>query len=156
MQAAARAPSIVFLDELDGLVPARGASANPGAQIYASVVSTLLALLDGISDRGDVVVIGATNRCADCLIAAEPQAFTTNRCHHPDGCSHLAGIFNVNTYPLLWFLGHREGLGLVKGFHRAQQCLHMSLRVLLFIGLVVIARDLAVSRAFTKPETACT
>ena len=62
LQAAARAPSIVFLDELDGLVPARGASANPGTQIYASVVSTLLALLDGIADRGDVVIIGATNR----------------------------------------------------------------------------------------------
>ena len=62
LQAAAKAPSIVFLDELDGLVPARGASANPGTQIYASVVSTLLALLDGISDRGDVIIIGATNR----------------------------------------------------------------------------------------------
>lgn len=48
---AAQKPSIVFLDELDRLVPARGASANPGTQIYASVVSTLLALLDGISDR---------------------------------------------------------------------------------------------------------
>ena len=45
------------------MVPARGASANPGTQIYASVVSTLLALLDGISDRGDVIIIGATNRC---------------------------------------------------------------------------------------------
>ena len=43
-------------------MPARGASANPGIQIYASVVSTLLALLDGISDRGDVIIIGATNR----------------------------------------------------------------------------------------------
>ena len=62
LQAAAKAPSIVFLDELDGLVPARGASANPGTQIYASMVSTLLALLDGISDRGDVIIIGATNR----------------------------------------------------------------------------------------------
>ena len=62
LQAAARAPSIVFLDELDGLVPARSAGSDPGAQIYASVVSTLLALLDGVSDRGDVIVVGATNR----------------------------------------------------------------------------------------------
>lgn len=62
LQAAAKAPSIVFLDELDGLVPVRGANANPGTQIFASVVSTLLALLDGISDRGDVMIIGATNR----------------------------------------------------------------------------------------------
>ncbi len=62
LQAAAKAPSIVFLDELDGLVPARGANANPGTQIFASVVSTLLALMDGVSDRGDVIIIGATNR----------------------------------------------------------------------------------------------
>jgi hypothetical protein len=32
-------------------------------QIYASVVSTLLALMDGLADRGNVVVIAATNRC---------------------------------------------------------------------------------------------
>ena len=63
LQAAARAPSIVFLDELDGLVPARSAGSDPSAQIYASVVSTLLALMDGVSDRGDVIVVGATNRC---------------------------------------------------------------------------------------------
>ncbi|CAK0741288.1 hypothetical protein CVIRNUC_001313 [Coccomyxa viridis] len=61
-EAAARAPSIVFLDELDGLVPARSAGSDPSAQIYASVVSTLLALMDGVSDRGDVIVVGATNR----------------------------------------------------------------------------------------------
>ena len=32
-------------------------------QIYASIVSTLLALMDGVEGRGQVVVIGATNRC---------------------------------------------------------------------------------------------
>ena len=61
LQAAARAPSIVFLDEMDGVLPARSAGSDPGAQIYASVVSTLLALMDGMSDRGDVIVVGATN-----------------------------------------------------------------------------------------------
>ena len=53
----------MFLDELDGLAPARSAGSDPSAQIYASVVSTLLALMDGVSDRGDVIVVGATNRC---------------------------------------------------------------------------------------------
>lgn len=62
LQAAARAPSIVFLDELDGLAPARGAAADPGSQIHAAVVATLLALMDGLNGRGDVVIIGATNR----------------------------------------------------------------------------------------------
>lgn len=41
-----------------------GPRADLRPQIYASVVSTLLALMDGVADRGAVVVIGATNRCA--------------------------------------------------------------------------------------------
>lgn len=63
-QAAQRAPAIIFLDELDGLVPARGQRGGNGGgdQIYASVASTMLALMDGVADRGAVVVVGATNR----------------------------------------------------------------------------------------------
>ncbi|WIA11964.1 hypothetical protein OEZ85_012046 [Tetradesmus obliquus] len=60
--AAAAAPSIIFLDELDGLVPPRSVRASSSDQIFASVVSVLLALLDGLKDRGQVLVIGATNR----------------------------------------------------------------------------------------------
>ena len=62
IQAAAKAPSIIFLDELDGLVPSRAQQEGGSDQIYASVVSTMLALMDGIADRGAVVVLGATNR----------------------------------------------------------------------------------------------
>ena len=68
-QAARRAPSIIFLDELDGLVPARaksGGAGTGGDQIYASVAATMLALMDGVADRGAVVVVGATNRCVYC------------------------------------------------------------------------------------------
>lgn len=64
VQAAAQAPAIIFLDELDGLVPARSQASSGSDQIYASVVSTMLALMDGVADRGAVIVIGATNRCA--------------------------------------------------------------------------------------------
>jgi len=52
-------PSIIFFDEIDGLAPVRSAKQD---QIHASIVSTLLALMDGLDSRGQVVVIGATNR----------------------------------------------------------------------------------------------
>lgn len=52
-------PSIIFFDELDGLAPVRSSRQD---QVHASIVSTLLALMDGLNDRGDVIVIGATNR----------------------------------------------------------------------------------------------
>ncbi|KAI9592543.1 P-loop containing nucleoside triphosphate hydrolase protein, partial [Syncephalis fuscata] len=52
-------PSIIFFDEIDGLAPVRSSRQD---QIHASIVSTLLALMDGLDHRGQVVVIGATNR----------------------------------------------------------------------------------------------
>lgn len=52
-------PSIIFFDEIDGLAPVRSSKQD---QIHASIVSTLLALLDGLDDRGEIIVIGATNR----------------------------------------------------------------------------------------------
>ncbi|PWA92821.1 AAA+ ATPase domain-containing protein [Artemisia annua] len=52
-------PSIIFFDEIDGLAPVRTRRQD---QTHNSVVSTLLALLDGLKSRGSVVVIGATNR----------------------------------------------------------------------------------------------
>ncbi|KAL4580370.1 hypothetical protein LXL04_016561 [Taraxacum kok-saghyz] len=52
-------PSIIFFDEIDGLAPSRTRQQD---QTHNSVVSTLLALLDGLKSRGSVVVIGATNR----------------------------------------------------------------------------------------------
>ena len=52
-------PSIIFFDEIDGLAPVRSAKQD---QVHASIVSTLLALMDGLDARGQVVVIGATNR----------------------------------------------------------------------------------------------
>ncbi|KAI6033449.1 AAA-domain-containing protein [Pisolithus microcarpus] len=52
-------PSIIFFDEIDGLAPVRSSKQD---QIHASIVSTLLALMDGMDGRGQVIVIGATNR----------------------------------------------------------------------------------------------
>uniref|UniRef100_A0A8C7QF48 ATPase family AAA domain-containing protein 2 n=1 Tax=Oncorhynchus mykiss TaxID=8022 RepID=A0A8C7QF48_ONCMY len=52
-------PAIIFFDEIDGLAPVRSSRQD---QIHSSIVSTLLALMDGLDSRGEVVVIGATNR----------------------------------------------------------------------------------------------
>ncbi|XP_035747464.1 ATPase family AAA domain-containing protein 2 isoform X2 [Egretta garzetta] len=52
-------PSIIFFDEIDGLAPVRSSKQD---QIHSSIVSTLLALMDGLDNRGEIVVIGATNR----------------------------------------------------------------------------------------------
>ncbi|RKP38415.1 P-loop containing nucleoside triphosphate hydrolase protein, partial [Dimargaris cristalligena] len=58
-QARAWQPSIIFFDEIDGIAPVRSSKQD---QIHSSIVATLLALMDGLDTRGQVVVIGATNR----------------------------------------------------------------------------------------------
>ena len=59
MQAFQCRPSIIFFDEIDGLAPVRSSKQD---QIHSSIVSTLLALMDGLDSRGEIIVIGATNR----------------------------------------------------------------------------------------------
>jgi transitional endoplasmic reticulum ATPase len=54
------APSIIFLDEVDALVPKRGA--YMGTHATESVVSQLLTEISGLEELKDVVVIAATNR----------------------------------------------------------------------------------------------
>ncbi|MFC3172884.1 CDC48 family AAA ATPase [Novosphingobium bradum] len=55
------APCVVFIDEIDSLVPARGAGMGEPA-VTARVVNTILAEMDGLEELQSVVVIGATNR----------------------------------------------------------------------------------------------
>jgi len=55
------APCVIFIDEIDSLVPARGSEANE-PQVTARVVNTILAEMDGMEELNSVVVIGATNR----------------------------------------------------------------------------------------------
>ncbi|MCW2667807.1 MAG: putative microtubule-severing ATPase, partial [Frankiales bacterium] len=54
------APSLIFLDEVDALAPVRGGGTDGGTS--DRVVAALLTELDGIEQRSDVVVVGATNR----------------------------------------------------------------------------------------------
>jgi transitional endoplasmic reticulum ATPase len=55
------APTVIFIDELDSLVPARGGGLGE-PQVTERVVNTILAELDGLEELQSVVVIGATNR----------------------------------------------------------------------------------------------
>ncbi|KAK4987070.1 Ribosome biogenesis ATPase rix7 [Elasticomyces elasticus] len=59
MRARSSVPCIIFFDELDALVPRRNDSLSEAS---SRVVNTLLAELDGLSDRSGIYVIGATNR----------------------------------------------------------------------------------------------
>lgn len=53
------APSVIFIDELDSIAPKRD---DAGGELERRIVSQLLTLMDGITPRGRVVVIAATNR----------------------------------------------------------------------------------------------
>jgi transitional endoplasmic reticulum ATPase len=60
-RARAVAPCVLFIDEIDSLVPARG-SGQGEPQVTGRVVNTILAEMDGLEELQSVVVIGATNR----------------------------------------------------------------------------------------------
>ena len=55
------APCVIFIDEIDSLVPARGGGMGE-PQVTERVVNTILSEMDGLEELQSVVVIGATNR----------------------------------------------------------------------------------------------
>ncbi|MHC1628246.1 MAG: AAA family ATPase, partial [Candidatus Nezhaarchaeales archaeon] len=61
-EAEENAPSIIFIDEIDAIAPRRGEIVG---EVEKRVVAQLLALMDGLKSRGQVIVIGATNRIDD-------------------------------------------------------------------------------------------
>ena len=52
-------PSIIFIDEIDAITPKREEAYG---DVEKRVVAQMLALMDGLTDRGNVIVLGATNR----------------------------------------------------------------------------------------------
>ncbi|MFX0035306.1 MAG: CDC48 family AAA ATPase [Candidatus Hermodarchaeota archaeon] len=59
IEAEEKAPSIIFIDEIDAIAPKRETVTG---EVERRVVAQLLALMDGLHSRGKVIVIGATNR----------------------------------------------------------------------------------------------
>lgn len=88
-------PSIIFFDEIDGLAPVRSSKQE---QIHNSIVSTLLALMDGLDSRGQVVLIGATNRI-DAIDGAlrRPGRFDREFIFPLPGCEARAEILDIHT-----------------------------------------------------------
>jgi len=58
-EAEKNAPAIIFIDEIDSIAPKRD---KTNGELERRIVSMLLTLMDGLKGRGQVVVIGATNR----------------------------------------------------------------------------------------------
>jgi transitional endoplasmic reticulum ATPase len=58
-EAEKNSPAIIFVDEIDSIAPKRDKTSG---EVERRVVSQLLTLMDGLKSRGQVVVIGATNR----------------------------------------------------------------------------------------------
>ncbi|MEM1998877.1 MAG: CDC48 family AAA ATPase, partial [Archaeoglobaceae archaeon] len=58
-EAKQNAPSIIFIDEIDSIAPKRE---EVTGEVERRVVAQLLTLMDGLEERGQVIVIGATNR----------------------------------------------------------------------------------------------
>ncbi|MFX1411884.1 MAG: AAA family ATPase [Promethearchaeota archaeon] len=65
-EAKEKAPSIIFFDEIDSIAPKREEGKN---QVESRVVAQLLSLMDGIEERGEIIVIGATNQINNVDIA---------------------------------------------------------------------------------------
>ncbi|NAZ32045.1 MAG: CDC48 family AAA ATPase [Acidilobus sp.] len=61
-EAQENAPAIIFIDEIDSIAPRRSEVIG---EVEKRVVAQLLTLMDGIQERGKVIVIGATNRAED-------------------------------------------------------------------------------------------
>ncbi|MCG2890612.1 MAG: CDC48 family AAA ATPase [Acidilobus sp.] len=61
-EAQENAPAIIFIDEIDSIAPKRSEVVG---EVEKRVVAQLLTLMDGIQERGKVIVIGATNRAED-------------------------------------------------------------------------------------------
>jgi len=107
-EARENAPSIIFIDELDSIAPRRE---DVTGEVERRVVAQLLTMMDGLEERGQVVVIGATNR-VDAIDAAlrrpgrfdreieigvpsEPDRIEIMKIH--TGACRLPTMFNLDT-----------------------------------------------------------
>lgn len=89
-------PAIIFIDEIDAIAPAR-TELSSEKQVERRIVAQLLTLLDGLSDRGQLVVMAATN-LPDSIDAAlrRPGRFDREISFRPPTTAGRAEILNVH------------------------------------------------------------
>ena len=91
------APCIIFLDEIDALVPRRS-SGSSGSHVTENVVSQILTEIDGLEELHNVLIIGATNRLdiVDEALLRPGRFDRIIEVHNPDakGRQH---IFEIHT-----------------------------------------------------------
>lgn len=90
-----KAPSIIFIDEIDSIAPKRDAVRG---EVEKRVVSQLLTLMDGLNSKNNVVVIGATNRQNDIDSALRrPGRFDREIEFHPPDIAGRKEILTIHT-----------------------------------------------------------
>jgi len=113
-RARAVAPSILFFDEIDALAPVRGRSTN---NVTDSVVAALLTEMDGVTERGNVFVIGATNRrdLVDPALIRAGRLETHLYLGLPETSARKA-FFEIGDIPFAWDVSIDRLVGASEGY----------------------------------------
>jgi len=143
-RARAVAPAILFFDEIDALAPVRGNSTN---SVTDSVVAALLTELDGVSNRGDVFAIGATNRrdLVDPALLRPGRLETHVYLGLPTAESRQA-FFNISDVPLAGDVDGEQLIAATEGLSFAE------LAGLLREAAIAALRRDSSALAVTKPD----
>ncbi|MFZ8907502.1 MAG: CDC48 family AAA ATPase [Nitrosopumilaceae archaeon] len=116
------APCIIFLDEVDALVPRRG-SGGSGSHVTENVVSQILTEIDGLEELHNVLIIGATNRLdiVDEALLRPGRFDRIIQVPNPDSKGREQ-IFNIHTKkkPLAEDVSISKLVGLTEGFSGAE------------------------------------
>ena len=145
-EATARAPCILFFDELDALAPRRGGNASG---VSDRIVNTLLVLLDGVhraASGGGVFVLGATSRPT----AVDPALLRPGRlevllyCAVPSPMER-ADIISALASPLALTYGARAALPLLAAAEQADGWTGADLRGTLATAQLLAVRDAVAS-----------
>ncbi len=88
LQARQAAPCILFFDELDSIAKSRGGGGGDAGGAADRVINQILTEMDGMSDKKNVFIVGATNRCTFEFVPWFWFEVSTVKIYLPSGSSH--------------------------------------------------------------------